>query len=250
MTLALFAQPITRMIALSLLVILAGCESSNNAPGGTTPDAATTARADGAVPSAVPDAALAKDTFLSGDSSPDTTPPHLAAPDATGSREAGREDVAIPTDTRVAADSTPLPTDTASRGDALLRADVGLPDTRVTEPDADLLACQLVEPTPPLGNLTPQQLKAILDSGEDVYLINVKGTSIANIPGTDAVLANDVAGIETFVGGRLCANIIIYCRTSSTSQSVGNQLVAKGYQNVRHLSGGITAWTAAGYATL
>lgn len=126
-------------------------------------------------------------------------------------------------------------------------APTGKPDaaTSDTAPEAAIAACTQA----PFVHLSPAELKALLDSGEDPILVNVKGTSIENIPGTDVVLANDVPGIESFVKRDLCANIVLYCRTGATSQSVGSQLVAKGYTHVRDLAGGITAWKAAGYAT-
>jgi rhodanese-related sulfurtransferase len=250
-----------RVLTASCLLLLAGCGASDKNADDTIADAAVHPSADGNERSLVSDgpaskdvqaplnkdAPLAKDTGSAVTPGPDATQPRadLAIPDTS----AGQEAAPLPTDTMVTADGAANPVDTTARGDATVRVDALGPDSTVKATDAELLACQIVEPTPPLGNLTPQQLKEILDSGEDAYLINVKGTSIANIPGTDAVLANDVAGIEALVGKKLCANIIIYCRTGATSQSVGNQLVAKGYQKVRHLSGGITAWTAAGYAT-
>jgi rhodanese-related sulfurtransferase len=60
----------------------------------------------------------------------------------------------------------------------------------------------------------------------------------------------DVAGIESLVKHDPCANIVIYCRTGVTSQSVGSQLVADGFKHVRDLAGGITAWQDAGYPTM
>jgi hypothetical protein len=115
--------------------------------------------------------------------------------------------------------------------------------------DAGALPCQTATAPATLEHLTPLELKTILDGSDDPYLINVKGTSIPNSPGNDAVLASDVPGIEALVEGNLCADIILYCRSGNTSQTVGEQLIAKGYLRVRDLEGGITTWTAAGYPT-
>jgi rhodanese-related sulfurtransferase len=250
----------TRVLAASCLLVITGCGASGKNSGDTIADAAAHPSADAKEPSLVSDAPankdveapLNKDAPLAKDTTPAVTPPDatqprtdLVIPDAN----AGREAAPLPTDTMANVDGAPTRVDTIVRNDATLRADALAPDSGVKEPDAEALACNIVTPTPPLGHLTPAQLKSILDSSEDVYLINVKGSSIANIPGTDAVLASDVPGIEALVGKKLCANIIIYCRSGVTSQSVGDQLVAKGYQHVRDLSGGINAWTAAGYAT-
>lgn len=235
------------------LMVLAGCGSSSKSSEDVVPDAAPRPGGDAFVPPLGPDAnkdtgtPLNKDTASLEAPSPDAHQARadLVAPD-TVSKEAGREAAVMPTDTMVT-DSAPARGDTAASGDTSPRPDALVPDSGVKE-DATA-ACNPVTPAPPLAHLTAKELKAILDSSETPYLINVKGSSIANIPGTDAVLASNVPGIEDLVKKDLCANIIIYCRSGVTSQSVGDQLVAKGYQHVRDLSGGINAWTAAGYAT-
>jgi rhodanese-related sulfurtransferase len=242
----------TPALAAFLLLALAGCESSTKSPGESKADAANFARSDGATTSRSPDVRLAQDTAAPSTPTPDAaqTRADVVIPDtALSGRDAARDSAALSPDTWVVVDSTPPRADTAVRGDAALRVDTLAPDSAVKPSDAEMLACTIVDPAPAMGHLSPKELKAILDSSEDPYLINVKGTSIANIPGTDAVLASDVPGIEALVGGKLCANIILYCRSGATSQTVGNQLVAKGYQHVRDLSGGINAWTAAGYLT-
>jgi rhodanese-related sulfurtransferase len=163
-------------------------------------------------------------------STPDTAIPDAKIPDAATLKA----DTAVP-------DTSP--------GDALISvvdtrsADASAPQTDVSKADSSNATCTQED----FIHLTPLQLKTLLDGGEDPFLINVKGTSIKNIPGTDAVLASDVPGIEELVKHDLCANIVIYCRSGVTSQSVGSQLIAKGYKRVRDLDGGINAWEAAGY---
>jgi rhodanese-related sulfurtransferase len=182
---------------------------------------------------------------------PDTARPFADAdgletiPVPTG--DAAAEAISVRADV-VASDRGGPRADVTARGDTAPRADVAVRDALVEAPDAEAPPCQVAGPAT-LVRLTPLELKTILASSEDPYLINVKGTSIANIPGTDAVLANDVPGIEKLVGGDLCANIILYCRSGVTSQSVASQLIAKGYQRIRDLEGGIGAWTDAGYPT-
>ena len=246
----------TRARTTLCLVVLAGCGASKSSTD-TTADAAPHPSADAYVPPLVSDAPLNKDAEAllkkdaSDNPSPDATQVRadVVIPDAAASsKDSGSEAAVIPTDTMATVDSTPARLDTAEHDDLALRTDARAPDSVTKEPDA-ASTCTPITPTPPLEHLTAKELKTILDSSEDPYLINVKGSSIANIPGTDAVLASDVPGIEALVGKNLCADIILYCKTGVTSQTVGNQLVAKGYQHVRDLSGGITAWTAAGYPT-
>jgi len=120
-------------------------------------------------------------------------------------------------------------------------------DALVTDNGAD---CGLDGGTATLVRLSPLELKTLLDGVENPFLINVKGEAIGKIPGTDAVLVSDLPGIETLVGGDLCANIILYCQSGNTSQAVAAQLIAKGYRRIRDLTGGISAWKTAGYPTL
>jgi rhodanese-related sulfurtransferase len=231
---------------------MVGC-GANKSTVDTVSDASARPQADGSAtaPDTAPakDAALPKDTPASVTPTPDAAQAKsdLAAPDASsGPKDSARE--ASPVATDATADSTPPGPDTAVRGDALPVGDTHLPDGQIKTSDG-ATACNPSETPATMGHLTAQELKAILDSAENPYLINVKGSTIANIPGTDAVLANDVAGIEALVKKDFCADIILYCRSGATSQSVGTQLIAKGYQRVRDLKDGIGTWTAAGYAT-
>jgi phage shock protein E len=205
----------------------------------TTPDVADAAAkgTDAAdSPPLAPEAPVARTDTTSADTanttSPDTadtTSPDTKLPDAA----VRKEDAAVPD--AFTPDATLAKTDT-------------LPDTSTPRADAagpDSATCA----QEPFVHLTPLELKTLLDGGEDPFLINVKGSSIKNLPGTDAVLANDVPGIEALVKNNVCANIILYCRSGATSQSVGSQLIAKGYRRVRDLAGGIIAWEAAGYPT-
>ncbi len=183
--------------------------------------------------SLVPDVASDRPDALSDATRPDTA--DTSAPDTKTSDLVNRnEDATVPD--VVVADAAPSKRDTKI-------ADV-LPE--VAGPDGKTGGTCAQES---FVHLSPSELKALLDGGEDPFLINVKGSSIKNIPGTDAVLANDVAGIEALVKDDVCANIVLYCRSGGTSQTVGSQLITKGYRRVRDLAGGITAWEAAGYPT-
>jgi rhodanese-related sulfurtransferase len=202
-------------------------------------------RADAIAPDAeqVSDDAEARDTASA---RPDTAPLDTA-PD--------RFDVAAPDTAVIRADSAapeaqPSAPDAASPdGNPDTRSDGSPADATGTGAETAFLICTPDGSAPPLVHLTPLELKTLLDGGEDPFLINVKGESIGLIPGTDAVLVNDIPGIEALVGSDHCANIILYCQSGGTSQSVATQLIAKGYMRVRDLAGGITAWKNAGYPT-
>jgi rhodanese-related sulfurtransferase len=160
----------------------------------------------------------------------------------------GPEVAVIRADALVPDAESPRP-DVAPFDDASPRSDTGGPEAAVPGGDAASSGCKLDGGAAAFVHMTPLELKTLLDGSEDPFLINVKGTSIGQISGTDAVLVNDIPGIEARVGGDLCADIILYCQSGGTSQSVGTQLIAKGYVHVRDLAGGITAWKAAGYPT-
>jgi rhodanese-related sulfurtransferase len=195
---------------------------------------AATERTDTGSSSVVPDVApdvLAAPADTTGPESP------AAAPDTAPDLASRKDDAAVPD--ALVSDTVP------SKGDTGL-ADVMPAAAEVAAPDGKTGATCAQET---FVHLSPSELKTLLDGGEDPFLINVKGSSIKNIPGTDAVLANDVPGIEALVKNDVCANIVLYCRSGGTSQTVGSQLITKGYRRVRDLAGGITAWEAAGYPT-
>jgi phage shock protein E len=271
----------TRLSGFFWSLFLVSLVASCNSPGDKSAVDASPARSDAAraadtaadVTATGPDVVPASSDSRATDMAPaktDVTSPNASAPDATRA-DAMNADTFIPPDTAKAdavnAD-TFIPPDTAkadagipdgARPDAA-KADAGIPDSAQPEAaKADAGIPETVAPDGPavaacvqaaLTHLSPLELKTLLDSGEDPFLINVKGDSIESIPGTDAVLANDIPGIETLVNHDTCANIVLYCRTGVTSQSVGSELIARGYKRVRDLAGGITAWQAAGYPTL
>jgi rhodanese-related sulfurtransferase len=184
---------------------------------------------------------------------PDASSRDAGAPDLAAAKPDAGPDLAVPKPDTASPDLAAFGPDTSPD---LATPDVASPDVTATAdgnpPQFDTLASRCVLDGGPstLAHVSPLELKTLLDAGEDVFLINVKGASIDQIPGTDATFVNDIAGIEALVGNDLCANIVLYCLSGGTSQSVGTQLVAKGYRRVRDLSDGISAWNAAGYQTL
>jgi rhodanese-related sulfurtransferase len=256
--------------SLILACLLAACSSSGGGPSADAPSGTrdTTGLVADCISSACTSAVSTDATTegtdtadappLAPDGRADTPGPDGPNPDAqTPDVVVRKEDVAVPdlsdatlTDTWLPdlTDAVPAKTDTwlPDLTDAVpAKTDTSLPDTRADTAGPDNATCA----QEPFVHLTPLELKTLLDGGEDPFLINVKGSSIKNIPGTDAVLASDVPGIEALVKNDLCANIVLYCRSGATSQTVGSQLIAKGYRRVRDLAGGITAWEAAGYPT-
>lgn len=259
-----------RLLTLAVLPFLApaGCSTSEkgSVDGG---EAASDVRADTATSPGAPDATPGKaDVFAADTAEPRAdavaadagpVPGDAAAPDTAPARA----DTAAP-ETDPVRSEVPAPDAAVARADSAgpeaeaspdaaspdnRRADLSAAEGRGAGPETASSVCTLDGGAASLVRLTPLDLKKLLDSGEDPFLINVKGASIGRIPGTDAVLVDDIPGIEALVGGDHCANIILYCQSGNTSASVGRQLIAKGYARVRDLEGGITAWKNAGYPT-
>ena len=85
-------------------------------------------------------------------------------------------------------------------------------------------------------------------ANKDFLLIDVHTPNAGSIPGTDARIAyTDIAGLVAFIGPDLNTKVVLTCLSGGMSKQAGNALVALGYRNIWELTGGMTAWTAAGY---
>ena len=92
--------------------------------------------------------------------------------------------------------------------------------------------------------VTANELKAMLDAGEAVVLIDVRTPyehSEAHIPGS-VLMPLDTLDGAMLVGGR----VVVYCRSGKRSLRAMEILKAKGYTGLVDLDGGIMAWIAAG----
>lgn len=100
-----------------------------------------------------------------------------------------------------------------------------------------------------LGEISPQQLHDAL-ANKDFLLIDVHYPNAGSIPGTDARIAYDnIPALVQFIGPNLDTKVVLTCLMGGMSQQAGDTLVAPpyGYRNIWELTGGMTAWTAAGY---
>ncbi len=92
--------------------------------------------------------------------------------------------------------------------------------------------------------ITVQELKARMDKGEKLTVIDVREPyefSIARIPGTKLIPLGQIAERS----GELNPDeeIILHCRSGKRSADALNQLKAKGFHNLKNLTGGILAWS-------
>jgi len=154
-------------------------------------------------------------------------------------------DVAVATDSPLAAPDAvavvgPDAADAAGGSDALdatKSTDTAAADTASSTPDLAPAA---------LGELSPQQLKAALSS-KDFLLIDVHFPNAGSIAGTDARIAyNDIPALVAFIGSNPDTKVVLTCYSGHMSKTAGDALVTLGYRNISELTGGTSAWTAAG----
>ena len=206
----------------------------------------------------VPDGAVARAETAS---AIDTAGPVADRP--TNLFEVGRDTAVLPADGRVDAatpfdTAAPVPDGSSASPDgipaeAVVRVD-GSADAGQAEAakpvdsaiaDAASLKADLAPAT--LGELSPQQLHDMLAT-KDFKMIDVHYPNAGSIPGTDARIAyDDIPALVAYIGPDLDTKVVLTCLSGHMSLTAGNALVAKGYRNIYELTGGMNAWTSAGY---
>jgi len=94
--------------------------------------------------------------------------------------------------------------------------------------------------------VSAQELSGMLAS-KDFTLVNVHVPYDGEIPKTDQFIAYDEIGKNLDKLPDKNARIVVYCRSGPMSTAVAKALVAAGYTNILELTGGMSAWEAAGY---
>lgn len=98
-----------------------------------------------------------------------------------------------------------------------------------------------------LGLISVEDLHTAL-SAKDFLLINVHIPYQGEIAGTDAKISYlEPDAIAQYVGNDPDTKVVVYCMTNYMSTIAGQDLVDRGYRQVRYLDGGMAGWTAAGY---
>ena len=96
---------------------------------------------------------------------------------------------------------------------------------------------------PPVKQMTVQELKARLDSGDDVFLIDVREEderANASIEGSRPWSEETRQLIEALPKD---AEILMHCQMGGRSQALGEALRQRGHTNLHNVVGGIKAWT-------
>lgn len=95
--------------------------------------------------------------------------------------------------------------------------------------------------------LTPQQVKAKLDGGEAVALIDVREAfehQQSSIAGAELIPMNSIPQRLQYLDGLADAKLlIVFCHHGMRSMSVVNWLRQQGVENCQSMSGGIDLWS-------
>jgi sulfur-carrier protein adenylyltransferase/sulfurtransferase len=100
-------------------------------------------------------------------------------------------------------------------------------------------------PSASSASITAPQLRDLLDSGADVAIIDVREPAewdIVRIEGATLIPKDEIlsgAALDRLPHDR---PLILHCRSGVRSAEVLTALRASGFDNARHLQGGITAW--------
>lgn len=101
---------------------------------------------------------------------------------------------------------------------------------------------------PTYQNISADELKAVLDTDKDIFLVDVHTPEQEHIKNTDAFIPFDEI---TENGDKLPQNkdteIVVYCRSGNMSVYASEKLLEMGYTNIKNLVGGTKAWNAKGY---
>jgi len=96
-----------------------------------------------------------------------------------------------------------------------------------------------------MNNITPEEVKARLDAGEKLELVDVREPSeneVFNIGGVLLPLGKikdfDIDSIESLKD----KEVIFYCRSGNRSGQAAMMLESMGFTNVKNLVGGMLAW--------
>jgi rhodanese-related sulfurtransferase len=96
--------------------------------------------------------------------------------------------------------------------------------------------------------ISADELKAKLDRGDDLRLVNALGDwefNAKHIPGSEH-FANTERVVDAI---RPDEDVVVYCSNPAcrASQKLYKDLVERGYENVRRFEGGLEVWEDAGY---
>jgi adenylyltransferase/sulfurtransferase len=95
--------------------------------------------------------------------------------------------------------------------------------------------------------LSPQQLRNQMDSGEDMLILDVRDLgeySIAHIDGAKLIPLNALPGRLASLAPWRERPVVIYCHKGNRSMEAMELLKDGGFNSLKMLAGGIDAWCA------
>jgi len=108
-----------------------------------------------------------------------------------------------------------------------------------------------------VGEMTPKQLKHLLDEGEDIIVLDVRESeerAEGSIPFDEFNKENFISitrgNLEWKVANKIQdpdVKIVTYCRSGGRGALAAEVLKKMGYKNVTTLKGGLKGWVKAGY---
>ena len=96
-----------------------------------------------------------------------------------------------------------------------------------------------------MENITPEELKQRLDSGEQLNIVDVREPhehADFNIGGTLVPLGQIQAMQTDELDDLKDKEVIVYCRSGNRSGQAAMILETMGFQNVKNLVGGMLSW--------
>jgi rhodanese-related sulfurtransferase len=131
---------------------------------------------------------------------------------------------------------------------ALLLAGIGMSTQAFAEAKGPMQF--VAEAKAKITEVTPQAVKADLDAGKPIILLDVRD-SVEFDAGHLPKAVNISRGLLEFKVGRMLtdknANIVVYCRTDARSALATAVMQEMGYTNVKNMLGAFKAWGLAGY---
>lgn len=98
------------------------------------------------------------------------------------------------------------------------------------------------------NNLAQNDFKELLDSNENVFLLDTHIPEQQHIKGIDAFIPyNEIETNLDKLPKDKSTPIAVYCRSGSMSFEASQKLIDLGYENVYNLVGGANSWRTAGY---
>jgi len=109
--------------------------------------------------------------------------------------------------------------------------------------------CKGVE-TPAYKNISPQELKKMLDNkeSEDFLFVDVHIPEQSHIEKTDLIIPyNKIKENKDKFGKDKNKKIVLYCLGGGMGAEAAKDLIDLGFTDVSNLSGGTMGWESAGY---